>query len=68
MTGWPRRHLRSLGGFARYSTEDVTVPHFEKMLYDNGQLMEVYADAYRRDPQPAYSCRRGDARVPSRVR
>lgn len=36
------------GGFHRYSTERTwTVPHFEKMLYDNGQLLEVYAWAYR---------------------
>ena len=36
------------GGFARYSV-DVrwVVPHFEKMLYDNGQLVKLYADAYR---------------------
>jgi uncharacterized protein YyaL (SSP411 family) len=31
------------GGFARYSTDDVwLVPHFEKMLYDNAQLAQVY--------------------------
>src|SRR5207248_1115342 len=36
------------GGFHRYSTERTwTVPHFEKMLYDNAQLAEVYARAYR---------------------
>ncbi|GAB5554615.1 MAG: thioredoxin domain-containing protein [Saprospiraceae bacterium] len=35
------------GGFARYSTdEDWKVPHFEKMLYDNGQLVSLYAKAY----------------------
>ena len=36
------------GGFARYST-DVRwkVPHFEKMLYDNAQLVSLYCDAYR---------------------
>ena len=34
------------GGFHRYSTERTwTVPHFEKMLYDNAQLVEVYARA-----------------------
>jgi uncharacterized protein YyaL (SSP411 family) len=43
------------GGFHRYSTERTwTVPHFEKMLYDNAQLLEVYAAAYRRDKQPLY--------------
>lgn len=35
------------GGFARYSTdENWKVPHFEKMLYDNGQLISLYAEAY----------------------
>jgi len=43
------------GGFHRYSTERTwTVPHFEKMLYDNAQLVELYADAYKADPKPAY--------------
>jgi uncharacterized protein YyaL (SSP411 family) len=33
------------GGFHRYSTDRTwTVPHFEKMLYDNGLLLEVYAE------------------------
>jgi uncharacterized protein YyaL (SSP411 family) len=36
------------GGFHRYSTDARwLVPHFEKMLYDNGQLLRVYANAYR---------------------
>lgn len=36
------------GGFARYSVDMLwKVPHFEKMLYDNGQLLEVYAKAYK---------------------
>ncbi|MBE7461877.1 MAG: DUF255 domain-containing protein [Planctomycetes bacterium] len=35
------------GGFHRYSTDrDWLVPHFEKMLYDNAQLMRIYADAH----------------------
>jgi len=35
------------GGFHRYSTDRAwRVPHFEKMLYDNAQLLELYADAY----------------------
>src|SRR4029077_20232855 len=43
------------GGFHRYSTERTwTVPHFEKMLYDNAQLIGVYADAYRAMPDPLY--------------
>ena len=34
------------GGFARYSTDAMwLVPHFEKMLYDNGLLLRLYADA-----------------------
>ena len=36
------------GGFARYSTDQRWhVPHFEKMLYDNAQLVRVYVGAYR---------------------
>ncbi|MFI5316317.1 MAG: thioredoxin domain-containing protein [Myxococcota bacterium] len=36
------------GGFHRYSTDELwLVPHFEKMLYDNGQLLRVYAEAFR---------------------
>ena len=43
------------GGFHRYSTERTwTVPHFEKMLYDNGQLVEVYSKAYRLTKKPLY--------------
>jgi len=36
------------GGFSRYST-DIRwhIPHFEKMLYDNGQLVSLYAQAYK---------------------
>lgn len=36
------------GGFARYSVDgEWFAPHFEKMLYDNGQLLELYAKAYQ---------------------
>lgn len=36
------------GGFARYSTDARWfAPHFEKMLYDNAQLLSLYADAFR---------------------
>ena len=43
------------GGFARYSTDEIwKVPHFEKMLYDNAQLLQLYADAYQADPNPLY--------------
>lgn len=44
------------GGFARYSTDaEWRVPHFEKMLYDNGQLLELYAQAYRVWPKDEYA-------------
>jgi uncharacterized protein YyaL (SSP411 family) len=36
------------GGFARYSVDATwTVPHFEKMLYDNAQLLRLYTDVWR---------------------
>ena len=36
------------GGFARYATDSLwRIPHFEKMLYDNGQLVSLYAQAYQ---------------------
>ncbi|MEQ9064089.1 MAG: thioredoxin domain-containing protein [Vicingaceae bacterium] len=36
------------GGFARYSTDELwKAPHFEKMLYDNAQLISLYANSYR---------------------
>jgi len=36
------------GGFARYSTDEQWhVPHFEKMLYDNGQLLSLYANGFK---------------------
>nr|WP_161501254.1 DUF255 domain-containing protein [Rhodopirellula sp. SM50] len=36
------------GGFHRYATDsDWLLPHFEKMLYDNAQLMRLYADGYQ---------------------
>jgi uncharacterized protein YyaL (SSP411 family) len=35
------------GGFARYSVDEKWfAPHFEKMLYDNGQLLSLYSEAY----------------------
>jgi uncharacterized protein YyaL (SSP411 family) len=41
------------GGFHRYATDrEWKVPHFEKMLYDNGSLLEVYARAYELSPEP----------------
>ncbi len=42
------------GGFHRYSTDERwLVPHFEKMLYDNGQLIEMYARALSLKPDDA---------------
>ena len=64
------------GGFARYSVDDKwLVPHFEKMLYDNAQLLELLAlawsqtgrDLFRQRAQETRSrrCRRG---VPDAIR
>ncbi len=42
-------------GFHRYSTERTwSIPHFEKMLYDNAQLVSVYARAYALTRRPLY--------------
>ncbi len=46
------------GGFARYSTDEIwLVPHFEKMLYDNAQLLELLAFAHAHRPDPLYAQR-----------
>ncbi|MFL5059334.1 MAG: thioredoxin domain-containing protein [Xanthobacteraceae bacterium] len=43
------------GGFARYSVDERwLVPHFEKMLYDNAQLLELLAVAFARTGKPLY--------------
>lgn len=43
------------GGFYRYSTDPQwKVPHFEKMLYDNAQLIGLYSKAYKVFKEPAY--------------
>lgn len=43
------------GGFARYSVDMLwKVPHFEKMLYDNGQLLSLYSEAYQYFQKPLY--------------
>ncbi|MEQ9186222.1 MAG: DUF255 domain-containing protein, partial [Cryomorphaceae bacterium] len=43
------------GGFSRYSTDPIwKVPHFEKMLYDNGQLLSLYAAAFKKSKQQLY--------------
>ena len=44
------------GGFARYSVDERwAVPHFEKMLYDQGQLLGIYADAYAITSEPRHA-------------
>jgi uncharacterized protein YyaL (SSP411 family) len=46
------------GGYARYSTDAIwLVPHFEKMLYDNAQLLELLALAHAHRPDPLYAAR-----------
>lgn len=43
------------GGFARYAVDGRWhVPHFEKMLYDNGQLISLYSEAYQQQPTKLY--------------
>lgn len=43
------------GGFSRYSVDKRWhVPHFEKMLYDNAQLVSLYSLAYKVNPKPLY--------------
>lgn len=43
------------GGFFRYSTDRYwKVPHFEKMLYDNAQLISLYSKAYKVFEEPLY--------------
>ncbi len=43
------------GGFARYSVDaQWKVPHFEKMLYDNAQLVSLYANAYKASGSALY--------------
>ncbi len=52
--GGIRDHLG--GGFHRYSTDRFwNIPHFEKMLYDNGQLLSVYARAAKLLEEPRYA-------------
>jgi uncharacterized protein YyaL (SSP411 family) len=46
------------GGYARYSTDaEWLAPHFEKMLYDNAQLLELLAFAHAASPDPLYAAR-----------
>jgi uncharacterized protein YyaL (SSP411 family) len=49
------------GGYSRYATDSVwLVPHFEKMLYDNAQLLELLALAAAAVPDPLYAARAGE--------
>ena len=51
--GGIRDHLG--GGFCRYSVDqEWMIPHFEKMLYDNGALLSVLSDACAIDPDSLY--------------
>jgi uncharacterized protein YyaL (SSP411 family) len=44
------------GGFHRYSTDESwSVPHFEKMLYDNALLLRLYVDAFRAFSEARYA-------------
>jgi uncharacterized protein YyaL (SSP411 family) len=44
------------GGFARYSVDERwLVPHFEKMLYDNAQLVDLMTEAWRETKSPLYA-------------
>ncbi|MEO5335427.1 MAG: thioredoxin domain-containing protein [Magnetospirillum sp. WYHS-4] len=46
------------GGFARYATDDIwLVPHFEKMLYDNAQLLDLMAEVWKETRSPLYATR-----------
>jgi uncharacterized protein YyaL (SSP411 family) len=43
------------GGFSRYSVDHYwKVPHFEKMLYDNAQLVSLYSEAFQATQNPLY--------------
>ncbi len=43
------------GGFSRYSVDEQwAIPHFEKMLYDNGWLLRLYADAWAATREPEF--------------
>ena len=43
------------GGFCRYSVDDEwMIPHFEKMLYDNGPFLSIYSQAWQLQAQPLF--------------
>ncbi|MFT3841319.1 MAG: thioredoxin domain-containing protein [Myxococcaceae bacterium] len=44
------------GGFHRYATDEHwLVPHFEKMLYDNAQLLHLYSEAFQLETRPLFA-------------
>ena len=44
------------GGFCRYSVDEHwDIPHFEKMLYDNGLLLKLYCDAWQSSHDPLFA-------------
>jgi uncharacterized protein len=44
------------GGFCRYSVDERwEIPHFEKMLYDNGLLLPLYCDAWQSSGDPLFA-------------
>ena len=46
------------GGFARYSTDEKwLVPHFEKMLYDNAQIISLMVEVWKETKSPLYEAR-----------
>jgi len=56
------------GGFARYSTDTLwKVPHFEKMLYDNAQLISLYGEAYHTKPDLTPAYRHNDSATAGRL-
>ncbi|MFT4560361.1 MAG: hypothetical protein ACI9BW_000095 [Gammaproteobacteria bacterium] len=49
------------GGFCRYSVDDQwMIPHFEKMLYDNGPLLGLYAQAWQLSGEPLFKTTVGE--------
>ena len=52
---WGGIYDQAHGGFARYSVDgEWLAPHFEKMLYDNGQLVSLYSEAFQLAPDPLF--------------
>ncbi|TPG67434.1 thioredoxin domain-containing protein [Hymenobacter nivis] len=52
---WGGIYDQAHGGFARYSVDgEWLAPHFEKMLYDNGQLVSLYSEAFQLTGEPLF--------------